>query len=271
MAAQTLISPLPDTPEVRVNGVVIEPEVIAAETQHHPASTPEGAWSQACEALAVREVLLQRARDLCGDVEPASGESPDDALIRVLLEKEVSVPEPDEDSCRRYYENNRAKLRSADLYEPAHILLQARRDDRKAYATARDEATALIGHLLENPAAFETIARERSDCRSGRDGGRLGQVGLGQTTPAFEKAMLAMSAGTLNPEPVETDYGVHILRLDRVETGEVPDFETARPLVEEFLRDASWRRAVAQFVSLLVGEAKIEGVELNGAASPLVQ
>lgn len=266
----------PATAVVKVNGVEITPEAIAAETQHHPADRPEAAWRAAAEALAIRQSLLHaaRARGLTAKPERADGgalESDDDALIRALMEREVSVPEPDEASCRRYYENNRHKLRSPDLWEPSHILLQADRNDAPAFQRARHEAQALIAHLQDHPEAFERMARERSDCASSGEGGRLGQVVKGQTTAEFEAAMVALRPGELCPEPVATPYGLHVLRLERMAPGSTPPFETARPLVEEFLRDASWRRAVAQFVSLVVGQSKIEGVELKGATSPLVQ
>ena len=276
MRSHVLASLQPATVVVKVNGVEIMPEAIAAEAQHHPAGKPEDAWQAAAEALVIREALLHaaRARGLTAEptrTEEGTLESEEDVLIRVLLEREVSTPEPDEASCHRYYENNRDKLRSPDLYEPAHILLQARRDEPAVYERARTEAQALIDHLQEHPDAFEQMARDRSDCASASDGGHLGQVTRGQTTAEFEAAMISLRPGEMCPEPVETPYGFHVLRLGRAERGSTPPFETARPLVEEFLRDASWRRAVAQFVSLVVGEAEIEGVELNGATSPLVQ
>jgi peptidyl-prolyl cis-trans isomerase C len=276
MSGHSLITSKAPPPDIRVNGVVIDPEAIAAEAQHHPAPKPEAAWKAAAEALAIREALLQAARASGVDAKPevyedGQSEDEDEALIRVFIEREVKTPDPDEESCRRYYENNRQKLRSPDLYEPVHILLQADRADKQMYTSARADARALITHLKNHPDHFERLARERSDCSSASEGGRLGQVTRGETTPPFEAAMVALKPGEMAGEPVETPYGFHILRLDRMETGHIPEFEAARPLVEEFLRDASWRRAVAQLVSLVVGEAKVEGVELHGASSPLVQ
>lgn len=277
MSTSTLISrPAEAVIPVSVNGVEISAEAIAAEAQHHPAKRPEAAWQAACQALAIREALLQRARARGLAAEPlidAEGrpEAPDDALIRVMLDAEVSTPEPDEASCRRYYDNNREKLRAPDLYEPAHILLQADRRDAVAFERAKTEARALLDTLRNKPDLFARMARDRSDCASATEGGRLGQITRGQTTPAFEAVLQQMQPGAIHPEPVETPYGVHIIRLDNAVRGDIPEFEQARPLVEEFLRDASWRRAVSQFVSLVIGDADVSGVDLKGAQSPLVQ
>jgi len=276
MSTHTLISPKPAAATIKVNGVVITPEAVAAEAQHHPSTRPEAAWKAAAEALVIKEALLQSARH--HNVEIGAGKSEDgvetteeDQLIESYLDSKVTTPEPSEEESRRYYENNRAKLRSPDIFEPSHILLQADPEDEPAFNRARNEAEALIEHLQRRPGKFERMARDRSDCTSSTEGGHLGQVSTGQTTPAFESAMRNLKPGQLSDRPVETPYGFHVLRLDQYQAGSIPDFEQARPLVEEFLRDASWRRAVAQFVSLVVGEAKIEGVELSGATTPLVQ
>ena len=67
-------------------------------------------------------------------------ETDEEASIRALVEREVSTPAPDEATCRRYYEQNLRRFRSADLYEAAHILIAAHPGDRAAYAAARAEA-----------------------------------------------------------------------------------------------------------------------------------
>jgi peptidyl-prolyl cis-trans isomerase C len=277
MSTASLIS---NTPEkavpVTVNGETIPAEVIASEAQNHKADRPEKAWAAAAEALVIREALLQKARAIGLTPQPAKdgsgrSEPEDDALIRQLLEAEVSVPEPDEESSRRYFEQNRKRFRSPDLFEASHILLQADKRDALAYMRARKEAEALIAALKDKPGQFGRMARDRSDCPSASEDGRLGQISDGQTTPLFEAAIRTMRPGEISSAPVETPYGFHIIRLDHVAEGTVPDFETAQPLVEEFLRDASWRRAVSQFISLVIGEASITGVELKGASSPLVQ
>jgi peptidyl-prolyl cis-trans isomerase C len=277
MSTASLVSNTPEAPEpVTVNGVLIAAEDIASEAQNHASDRPEKAWAAAAEALVIREAMVQKARALGVVAQPmtdASGrtEAEDDALIRQLLEMEISVPDPDAESAQRYFENNQSRFKSPDLYEASHILLQADQRDALAYSRAKREAEALIAALQDKPAQFERMASDRSDCPSAREGGRLGQISAGQTTPLFEAAMREMTPGEISAAPVETPYGLHIIRLDHLAPGAIPDFETARPLVEEFLRDASWRRAVAQFISLLVGEAKITGVDLKGATSPLVQ
>ena len=102
---------------ISVNGVVIAREVIAREVQNHPAEKPILAWQAAARALVVRELLLQEARRLGIEAEPLRDpegrfETPEEAAMRALVEREVVTPEPDEAACRRFYEQNRARFRS---------------------------------------------------------------------------------------------------------------------------------------------------------------
>jgi peptidyl-prolyl cis-trans isomerase C len=87
---------------VSVNGVAIARDAIHREMQHHPASKPIAAWHQAARALVIRELLLQRARHLDIVPDPISDEvsrreTDDEALMRAVIEREVTVPEPDDE------------------------------------------------------------------------------------------------------------------------------------------------------------------------------
>ena len=261
---------------IKVNGVAIEAPAVAAETQHHPSASPEGAQAAAIKALVVRELLLQEAGRLGLEAAPESDEkgrreTEQDALIRQLLDMQIAVPEADEATCRRYFEKNRSRFRSPDLFEAAHILIAAPPEDRGAYDAAVKEAEQLIAALQSDPRAFETIARERSDCTSGKNGGSLGQVTRGQTVPEFETFLCNLEEGQLCPVPVKTRYGAHVLRLDRRIDGRALPFDAVRKRIADYLQEASWRRAASQYIGLLAGAAAIEGTEMNGFDSPLVQ
>lgn len=261
--------PLPVTPRipVKVNGVVISRAMISREVQNHPAPTPAAAWKAAVLALVIREALSQEASRLDLRAEPladADGrrETDDEARMRALVEREAVVPEPTDEECRRYYERNLQRFRSPDIYEAAHILFAARRDDAKAYEAARLRARTTIAELRAEPELFADIARLRSDCPSGKVGGNLGQVSSGQTTPEFEKALVGMAAGTIGDDPVETPYGIHVVRLDRKLGGQVLPYELMRERIAAYLAEAVRHRAQAQYVARLLGAARVEGLEV---------
>jgi peptidyl-prolyl cis-trans isomerase C len=260
---------LPQPKVVSVNGTVIAREAIAREVQHHPASKPIAAWQAAARALVVRELLLQEARRLGLTAEPrtdADGrrETEEEALIRAVHEREVT-PEPDIETCRRYYEQNRRAFRSAPLYEAAHILFAARRDQPAAFAQAREIANTVLAELAQAPHRFGEFAKLHSACPSASHGGNLGQIGEGQTTPEFERALTALAPGEMSREPIETRYGLHIIRLDRKIEGRELPFELVADRIADYLRESVMRRASAQYLARLVSRADITGIVLAGA------
>lgn len=260
---------------VAVNEAVIASADIAREVQNHDGVSPVAAWEAATRALVVRELLSQRAHALGLVAAPRSAdglrETDEEALIRTLLEAEVKTPTATEADCHRYYRSNLARFRSPDLYEPLHILFKAAQDDRAAFAQAIVRAEIVLAEVRSAPECFESIARSLSDCPSAREGGRLGQVARGETTPEFEAALLALEVGQICPDVVRTRYGVHVIRLDRKVAGTVLPFEQVRERIASYLEASSSRRAAAQYVALLAGQARISGFDIAGASSPLVQ
>ena len=255
---------------VSVNGISIARDAIQREMQYHPASKPIAAWQQAARALVIRELLLQRAKHLGLTPEPMSEETgrretDEEALMRAVVEREVTVPEPDDETCRRYYERNRARFRSSDIYEASHILFAAVPENHEDYAQARADAAAVLATLQESPECFAVLAKAYSRCPSADRGGNLGQITEGQTTPKFERALASLSPGELCAEPVATRYGFHIIRLERKHDGRVLPYEAVSERIADYLRESVRRRADAQYVARLVSAAKIEGIEIAGA------
>lgn len=257
-------------PQVRVNETVISASAIAAEMQYHPAPNLQQAWHEAATALVVRELLHQEA-DRLGVVARDDDDDSEETLFQALLAREVTIPTPDDETCRRYWAANRDRFRGGDVYEAAHILFAAPPEDKDARDAARRGAEETLALVLADPARFAALARERSGCPSGAQGGLLGQQSRGDLVPEFETFVLALEEGQICPVPVETRYGFHILRLDRLVHGERLPFDAASPRIADHLRSHAWQRAVSQYLRILAGRARIEGVAIDGAASPLVQ
>lgn len=260
---------------VSVNGVAISGADIARETQHHASPDPDESWVLAARALAIRELLSQEADRLGIVAEPVEDddgrrETEGEARLRALLEREAVVPRAGEAECRRFYERNRRRFRSPDLFEPAHILIATPPGDGAARAAARRTAEALIATLRQRPRDFAALAQAHSACPSSKQGGNLGQIGPGQTVEEFERALAGMTVGDIHPQPVETRYGLHVVRLDRRVDGRDLPFELVRERIAEYLDEAVQRRALSQYVSVLAGRARVTGVDLAGSG-PLVQ
>lgn len=257
-------------PGITVNGVTISSDEINAEVQYHPAETLKEAKFNAMQALVIRELLVQRAAEK-GMCERAEAVTNPDAIIDELLAGELSVPEPDEESCKRYYENNRSRFMTSPLWEVSHILYLAPTDDPEAEEKARAQAEAAVERLRADPSRFEDIARSESACSSAEHGGRLGQISRGQTMPGFEAALNRMSAGDTSEAPVRTSVGFHVIKVhERADGSELP-YDAVADWIREHLSSQSWQRAFSQYIRILAGKSKISGFIFKGADSPLVQ
>lgn len=255
---------------VRVNGIVIARDLIAREVQHHPTRSPAESLKAAARALVVRELLLQEARRLEIEAEPwtdAEGrrETAEEAAVRALVDREVRTPSADEAACRRYYQQNRQAFRSPEIYEAAHILFAASKADAETYAQARAAAEAALAVLREHPERFADLAQAQSACPSASQGGNLGPITEGQTTPEFEQALFELAPGSIGLEPVATRYGFHIIRLDRKHKGRGLPFELVADRIAEYLQESVQRRALAQYIARLATAARIEGVDVANA------
>jgi peptidyl-prolyl cis-trans isomerase C len=250
---------------VIVNGSEIPAAAIAAELQHHPADDVAGAWRQAATALVIRRLLL----DECARQEIDSED--EEAAIRTLLAREIAIPDADAQTCRRYWTANRARFRTPDVYEAAHILFPAAPDDEAARATAKAAAEETLRELAADARKFNELARTRSACSSAANGGRLGQLTRGDLVAEIETFVFALEEGQISPVPIMTRYGAHVLRLDRRAAGQELPFESVSDRISRQLSTQSWQRAVSQYLHILAGRSHIEGIDVDGATTPLVQ
>jgi peptidyl-prolyl cis-trans isomerase C len=248
---------------ISVNGVTITEAAVARELQHHPAGNREEAARLAATALVLRTLLSERAneREIAG--------ADEEQRIANLLDLEVRVPEPTPEEVARYYRRNALRFMTPPLWEPAHIFFPARNGDAEMREQARATAEAVLAELLANPKRFAELARVHSACSSKDQGGLLGQVSKGDTNPELERALATVDEGSITLVP--SRHGFHILRLDRRAAGKQLPLEQVAAWIEDHLRKTSKRRAIAQYLQLVIAGAKIDGIDLAGADSPLVQ
>ncbi len=174
-APQLIASSEQEWPIISVNGVSVTPQAMAQELQYHPADSREDAVYQAARALVIRELLQQRIAELGLALQVGAGENEEEAATRLLLEREVLVPQCDEATCLRYYESNRARFHSAPLLAVRHILLECAPDDAEARSLAHVQAELLLERLDQFPGSFAELALKHSACPSRSRAARWGR------------------------------------------------------------------------------------------------
>lgn len=243
---------------ITVNGETIDDEAIeAAAAQFADSPKPREA---AARALVARAVLRQRAAALRIEADD------EEAAIEALLEREVTLPPVTDDEVRRYFDGNRQKFRSGDLFEVRHILF-----DTVAAADAKalvQKGEAALLQLKSDPSWFERIAKEESACSSGKLGGSLGQLAAGSVVPEFWAALVGFGKAGLLPHLIETRFGHHIVLIDRCAIGEALPFEAVETRVRNFLTGRLEQLTYQQYVALLIEQAEITGIDLGDQRPP---
>lgn len=244
-------------PPVIVDGVEISTSSISAEAQNHaaPKGKPGLAWRMAARALIVRHLLLRQAEKQAIDATPRDfgngrRETKEDAQISALLEQTLQPAQVSDQDVKAEWERDPSRFKTPPLWEASHILCET-----------QNAAQALIA-LINNGARFADVAKENSQCGSAESGGFLGQLSPNDTVPAFEAAIRALEEGEVTQEPIQTQFGFHIIRLDAKEDGRQLPFEAAQNRVREALERAAWTQAARQYTAELLNDATIEGITL---------
>jgi len=134
-----------------------------------------------------------------------------------------------------------------------HILIRAAPGDEKASKAAEDKIKAIIVRLKKGE-DFEKVAKELTEDPSGKaNGGDLGYFSKEQMVPEFSDVAFKLEKGQIS-EPVKTQFGWHVIKVDDKRVKPMPKFEEVKPQIEQFVT----RKAQAELVTSLRASAKIE-------------
>lgn len=121
---------------------------------------------------------------------------------------------------------------TGEEFNAAHILVET-----------EEEALELIAEL-EGGAEFAQLAQERSIGPSGPNGGALGWFSKGMMVAPFENAVVAMEAGGIS-EPVQTQFGWHVIQLIETRDTQPPALEEVREELVAALEQEAIQEAIA--------------------------
>jgi len=250
----------------RVNGVPL----------HGPGETlmPDALRQRACSEL-LRQAAQTAGLLATDDVATPDGVLSEGALeaIDALLQREVVVPDPDEAAVCRYYDAHRNELAHGERVRARHILFAVTPGVDVAALRKRAESVLLDTRCADSNSGdrFPDAARQFSNCPSSEDGGDLGWLTAPDLAPEFARELFGKEEIGVLPRLVHSRFGLHVVDVQAREPGVVPSFEAARATAAAALHRQAFATAVRQYLMLLAGAARIEGVDLVGADSPLVQ
>ena len=157
---------------------------------------------------------------------------PDDASVRAWLEANEETVRQGYESRQRQYTDLEKQVRAR------HILVRLEEGSSdEAREAALEKARTLQGRVRRGE-SFSTLARRYSDdAASARKGGDLGWNARGAMVPPFDEAQFAMAVGDVS-DLVESRFGYHIIKVDGIREGTVPEAEAMLEIAEEKYRES---------------------------------
>src|SRR5512133_264967 len=198
------------------------------------------------DEVIAREIFMQEAQkrglDATDDFKAQMELARQTLLIRELFtDYQKANPVSDQEIQAEY--DRFVATNAGKEYRARHILVEK-----------EDEAKAILASLKKG-GKFDEIAKKQSkDPGSGANGGDLDWANAASYVPEFSAALVKLNKGQTTPEPVKTQFGWHVIRLDDVREAQLPKLEDVKPQIAQQLQ----QQRLAKFQEDLRGKAKIE-------------
>lgn len=180
----------------------------------------------ALDDLVATEVALQEAKKSGimdrPDIQKKVADFKRNILLTTWTQEKVASFKFSDDEIKSTYDERVAKLASKE-FNARHILLKK-----------EDEAKAVIKEIAGG-ADFEKVAKEKSTGPSATNGGSLGWFKAQTMVPAFANAVKDMKKGDISKEPVKTQFGFHVIKLEDSRDAKLPTLESLKPQLERVL------------------------------------
>jgi peptidyl-prolyl cis-trans isomerase C len=208
----------PDTPELRkaIREDMINLEVLAQEAS-------KLGLDKSSEAMQQLELARQSV------------------LANAFVQDYVQKHPISDDVLKKEYDQLKANVGTKE-YKARHILVET-----------EAEAKAIIAQLGKK-AKFEKLAAKSKDAGSAEHGGELDWAVPSNFVPPFASAMVGLKKGEYTKEPVESQYGWHVIKLDDVRELKVPSFEELKPQLQQRMQQQMVQNAISE----MRDKAKIE-------------
>ena len=251
-----------------INGITLH----ASGQRPDEESLRERAYTELLRQHAVKVGLLPRKAVL----EAPELNEAERTVLEAMVDAAVQVPQPTDGECQRYFDARKNQYVVGQAVHLRHILF-AVTPGVNVQALSVHADKALISLLGKNVPLdlFGKVAAELSNCPTSTQSGDLGWVGPQDCAPELATTLFFQTETPVGlgvqPRLIHTRFGFHIIDVLERRDGKSLAFDEVRERVAAQLAMQSRAKALHQYMSLLVGQALVEGLELDAADSPLVQ
>lgn len=247
-----------------INGITLqEPGEQLAEEELR-----ERAWAELLRQEAARTGFLPPQPVLRA---PRLGPAEEEAVQR-MLDEAVPLRAPDDQECVRYHAANQQRYTQGRKALVRHILFAVTSGvDVRALAQRAEQALLELTHREAPPERFGELARKLSNCPSAAHGGDLGWLAPEECAGELAAVLFDDKVIGLHPRLVHSRHGFHVVDVVAREPGRPVPYEQVRERIATELAQRSRATALHQYIRLLAGRARVEGVALEAVREPLLQ
>ena len=192
-------------------------------------NNPQGRAAVLEQLIAQRLFLLDAQRNLYEREQAFKDQLAavkEQLLMEYAISKCVESVRLTEEEVRAYYDSHKEEMTEGETVNASHILVDS-----------EEKATELLAAINAGEISFEDAARDNSSCPSSAQGGNLGDFGRGQMVPEFDTACFEMEEGEVRG-PVKTQFGYHLIRLNKKNAAEALSYNDVRAqLYEQLTRE----------------------------------
>lgn len=166
-------------------------------------------------------------------------------LTQLGIKKILDTVKVSDEEVKAYYEANKNVFKSQGSVSAKHILV------------ASEDKALEVKKEIEAGKTFEAAAKEYSSCPSKEQGGNLGKFTRGQMVPEFEEAAFTQEIGVVG-EPVKTQFGYHLIKVEEKTTEEVKDFEEVKASITQRLLQERQNMKYMQYTEELIKKYDVD-------------
>lgn len=237
MTASTVLARVGET-EITLGHLIAAREMLPAQFRTLP---DEALFGGLLDQLIEQTVLAGRLEEPLTRRELLERDNERRGIDANIALSRIAMAAVTEESLQEAYDAQYGGAEPSPEFNASHILV-----------STREEAEEIRG-LIEAGGDFATLARERSGDGAAMNGGQLGWFGLGMMVEPFENAVVELEVGEVS-EPVQTQFGFHLVRLNDRRMSEPPTLESVR----QELSDQIQRQRATEVLETLAQSEEVE-------------
>jgi peptidyl-prolyl cis-trans isomerase C len=206
-------------------------------------NTPDGRRAVLNQLVANKLLLLEARKNLYeteADFKAQLAKFKENLLTSYAMEKALSAVTVSDKDVEDFYNNNTERFMGEETVSASHILVATEEEAREIYA-----------RIEKGESSFEEEALAHSTCPSKANGGNLGEFGKGQMVPEFDVAVFSMQVGEITSEPVKTQFGYHLIKLNEKNEAKVTPLDEIREELKGVLLDEKKQKAYESKINQL--------------------